>query len=51
MTGNPTTDWRELCKAASHEQDPIKLLDLIRQINLALSQQRTRLQESQPRNA
>lgn len=36
MIGNGNGDWRELCKAASNEQDPEKLLDLIRQINQAL---------------
>jgi len=47
MTGNDTGDWHQLCKAASQECDPKKLLDLIRQINQALSQQRTRAPESQ----
>ncbi len=47
MAVNGTQDWRDLCKAASHEQDPKKLLDLIRQINLALSQERARLAQSQ----
>ena len=42
------TEWRELCKAASQEQDPEKLLDLIRQINHALSQQRVRVGDRQP---
>jgi hypothetical protein len=51
MAVNGTSDWRELCKAASHEQDPRKLLDLIRQINRALSQERARLSESQLHHA
>jgi hypothetical protein len=51
MTGSGTGDWRELCKAASQECDPEKLLDLIRQINRALLQQRTRPQEPQSNHA
>lgn len=47
MTGNQAGDWRALCKEASREYDPEKLLELIREINRALSQQRTRLSESQ----
>jgi len=35
-------DWRELCKAASEEQDPRKLLELLREINDALAAQRQR---------
>jgi hypothetical protein len=46
MTGNQAGDWRELCKEVSREYDPEKLLDLMRQINRALSQQRAKLMES-----
>jgi hypothetical protein len=37
--------WRELCLAASHEQDPGKLLQLLRAINQALAEQRLRTSE------
>ena len=48
MMGNQTGDWRELCKEVAREYDPEKLLDLMRQINRALSQQRAKLMESPP---
>jgi hypothetical protein len=38
MAGGVRPDWRELCKAASQEQDSSKLLDLVHQLNQALSQ-------------
>jgi hypothetical protein len=31
-------DWKELCKAASREQDPKKLLELVEKIDQALEQ-------------
>ena len=46
MRGNQAGDWRELCKEVAREYDPEKLLDLMRQINRALSQQRAKLMES-----
>lgn len=36
------TRWRELCRAASQEQDPLKLLQLLREINSALIEHRFR---------
>lgn len=33
-----TRDWRELCKAASQEHDPQKLLELVSELNDALAQ-------------
>ena len=47
MTGNQARDWRELCKKVAREYDPEKLLDLMRQINCALSQQRAKSMEPQ----
>ena len=29
MVGEDTKDWRELCRIASVEQDPNKLMDLV----------------------
>ena len=43
MDKSHTDDWRSLCELASKENDPPKLMDLIRRINRALeecSQQR-----------
>jgi hypothetical protein len=51
MAAQGMGDWRELCKAASQEHDPEKLLDLIREINRALSQQARRSPDSQPSHA
>ncbi len=33
------TDWHELCRKASQEQDPHKLLELLRDLNDALAAQ------------
>jgi hypothetical protein len=40
MATEGARSWRELCQAASHEQDPRKLLELLREINHALVEQR-----------
>lgn len=40
MATNVPVSWRELCQAASHEQDPRKLLKLLQEINHALAEQR-----------
>ena len=42
MTRADTQDWRELCKAASQEQNSERLLALVRQINEALSRPQTK---------
>ncbi|MGB9236192.1 MAG: hypothetical protein WCC04_17430 [Terriglobales bacterium] len=36
------TDWRELCREASEEQDPRRLLELLREINETLAAERSR---------
>ncbi len=36
MSDLESKDWRELSEAASREQDPQKLMDLIRALNKAL---------------
>ena len=43
MIGNTKERWRELCEQASVEQDPDKLLELVREINQLLDEKRTRL--------
>ncbi len=45
--GDKPTSWRDLCRAAAQEQDPRKLLELLRQINQALVEQRLATPESQ----
>ena len=37
MSANGNTDWRELCRAASTEMDFERLMELIAQIDEALS--------------
>jgi hypothetical protein len=44
MEDNPR--WQELCKLASVEQDPNKLLDLITEINRLLAEKETRLKNA-----
>jgi hypothetical protein len=36
MAANQPKDWRELCEAASKENDPNKLMELVSEINKAL---------------
>jgi hypothetical protein len=42
-------DWKELCKAASREQDTQKLLELVEQIDRALEQCENGLKKKTPR--
>ena len=39
MADDEKRDWRELCKAASREHDPSRLLELVRELNDALDEQ------------
>jgi hypothetical protein len=43
VIGNTKERWRELCEQASVEQDPDKLLELVKEINQLLEEKRTRL--------
>jgi len=43
VIGNTKERWRELCERASVEQDPDKLLELVKEINQLLEEKRTRL--------
>lgn len=38
MTAKTPRDWRELCRKASEEMDPDKLMDLVVEINQALDE-------------
>jgi len=47
MAENKTSpSWHELCKEASEERDPRKLLELLQEINEALADQRTQRAEA-----
>jgi hypothetical protein len=43
--------WKTLCKRAATEQDPQKLLELIREINRLLDEERTNRREFDKRVA
>jgi hypothetical protein len=43
-----TERWTELCRLAAVEQDPVKLLQLIREINDLLEAKQKRLQVKPP---
>lgn len=45
MKGEILVEWQMLCKQAATEQDPEKLLDLVKRINLLLEQKEQRLLE------
>lgn len=38
MSKNMSTDWKELSEAASREQDPEKLIELVEQLNKVLEE-------------
>jgi len=42
MAGKAQEDWQDLCRAASTEKNPEKLLDLVTQINSLLLKQEKR---------
>lgn len=44
MQGETRERWRKLCEQAAVEQDPDKLMDLIREINNLLEMKELRLQ-------
>jgi hypothetical protein len=48
VVNNEVVRWRELCRAASLEQDPQTLLELLRKINYALIEYRARTAEVAP---
>jgi hypothetical protein len=47
VIGKTKERWRELCEQASVEQDPDKLLELVKEINQLLEEKRTRLADKQ----
>jgi hypothetical protein len=51
MQGKTAERWRELCKQAAEEQDPVKLLELVGEINDLLSRKQARLENQQAESA
>jgi hypothetical protein len=51
MKGERVERWRDLCSQAAKEQDPDRLMELIRQINELLNKKENRLKReaSQPK--
>ena len=43
MKGEILLEWQKLCQEAAAEQDPEKLLDLVKRINFLLEQKEQRL--------
>jgi len=48
MQGDPKKYWQELCEQAAVEEDPEKLLELVRQINELLAAKQDRLAKKKP---
>ena len=46
MKGEILVEWQMLCQQAATEQDPERLLDLVKRINLLLEQKERRLLEN-----
>ena len=46
MQGPVKERWQILCEQAANEQDPQKLMDLVREINRLLEEKQKRLTES-----
>jgi hypothetical protein len=47
MQGETGERWKKLCEQAASEQDPARLMQLIREINQLLSEKELRLQVQQ----
>jgi hypothetical protein len=47
MQGENAERWRELCAQAAIEQDPVKLMQLVDEINRMLLEKEERLQQQQ----
>jgi hypothetical protein len=47
MDGQKAECWRELCEQAAVEQDPVKLMQPVEQINQMLLEKEERLQRRQ----
>jgi hypothetical protein len=49
MIGDDKEHWKVLCEQAAVEQDPQKLVELIKQINRLLEEKQSRLQNRSPK--
>jgi hypothetical protein len=47
MQGKPKERWEELCEQAATEQDSMRLMALVKEINRLLSQKEDRLHNSE----
>jgi hypothetical protein len=50
VIGKNKEHWRELCERASVEQDPVKLLELVKEINRLLDDKQARLSRQDAKN-
>jgi hypothetical protein len=48
MREPPTEQWKQLCEQASTEQNPEKLLELVREINALLEHKRPITNKNEP---
>jgi hypothetical protein len=51
MAGDEDKIWRDLCEQAQSEEDPKKLLELIKEINRLLQEREVRLREARLNDA
>jgi len=51
MKGETLEQWRQLCELAAIEQDPERLLALVKEINRLLDEKDKRLREKSERSA
>jgi hypothetical protein len=51
MTGDEDKKWRDLCEQAQIEQDPKKLIELIKEINRLLQEREVRLRAARLKDA
>jgi hypothetical protein len=51
LKGEKKEHWMHLCEQAANEEDPHKLMDLIKEINRLLEQKELRLRGEKPKAA
>lgn len=51
MKGDKREYWMRLCKQAANEQDPEKLMELVKEINRLLEEKELRLKKERPKAA
>jgi hypothetical protein len=49
VIGQNQERWRQLCEQAGKEQDPVKLHELVREINRLLEEKEARLKGNSPK--